>query len=977
MNRRLAQSCAILCFVMTAALVAQQPQPNGPEIVGKQTFVLTQPPTHVPSGTVADGAFLGNGDVGVVLAGAPDQLQFYIGKNDFWSQQASPMTVGGVELKIPALKGASFHEEEDLLNAEVRGKFATPAAQVTTTSWVAAKQNLFITALESTGSAKVTVDASIFPQKPVIVNNDKHVNIGRAQSGVGGEPLGQGHGYFDGVIDEVHIYDRALAQPDAAQLMDLKSPTQGLVRRWGFDALEGTTPMDTPTKIVRGQDCPTPPPVYRPDEQPTDQPTGCIPEGYHLDYQRYAAGKIGRGIKVTHSWEYIDAGDAPQVHEVSVAAWIYIYSAGDANYIVSKGDWNDAYSLCLDHGRLRFNIGNAFVRSEDALPTHQWLHVVGTFDGVRLKAYVNAQQVLPEARYIASGNTSDTIWMSRNADGPLDEQAPWPNPLPPTTSLTVKGREVSVAVHVIGAPSTAQNGTLSFSLQPGAKVYLVVPILSDLDDPNHLAAAQALAAAQTSAGIEADQKTSREWWRNYWSESSVETGDPVLDKYYYSAQYEIATASRTGKIAPGLYGPWVTTDHPAWNGDYTLDYNHQTPYLALYSSNHAATSDPYDPPILKLMDRSREYARTLLNERGVYYPGHMGPWGIERPFDYDPFMGMKSNAGFLAMPMLMRFYSTYDDTYAHEVYPFLKAVGEFWQDDLVKENGQYVIHNDCSNEVGPWLDRPAWATCVSDTNPTNDLGFVEATFKGLIDISKELGVDASERPAWQEILDHMSPYPTGVHNGKTVFLAARVNEGSKETSTIPSWGNLAIWPGNQIGLGADGKLAEIGLNTISVRGYSSQPLMAPAMARVGYDPQKLIAAMKADALKNAYPNGYLYFRGGGVETSSQIPGAVNEMMLQSFSGTLHLFPDWPKGQNASFENLRAYGAFLVSAKLQQGRVEGLTITSEKGKDCRLANPWAGKSLVVTRNGQKAETVQGDTVTFKTAMNETITVQPAE
>ncbi|MEO8736419.1 MAG: hypothetical protein ABI380_07740 [Edaphobacter sp.] len=92
----------------------------------------------------------------------------------------------------------------------------------------------------------------------------------------------------------------------------------------------------------------------------------------------------------------------------------------------------------------------------------------------------------------------------------------------------------------------------------------------------------------------------------------------------------------------------------------------------------------------------------MLNVRGVYYPGHIGPWGLERPFDYDPFMGMKGNAAFVAMPMLMRFYSTYDDAYAAKVYPFLNEVGNFWEDYLEKKDGRYLIRDDCGNEVGPW-----------------------------------------------------------------------------------------------------------------------------------------------------------------------------------------------------------------------------------------------------------------------------------
>jgi alpha-L-fucosidase 2 len=99
------------------------------------------------------------------------------------------------------------------------------------------------------------------------------------------------------------------------------------------------------------------------------------------------------------------------------------------------------------------------------------------------------------------------------------------------------------------------------------------------------------------------------------------------------------------------------------------------------------------------------------------------------------------------------------------------------------------------------------------------------------------------------------------------------------------------------------------------------------------------------------------------------------MLLQSFTGVLRVFPVWPKERDASFGNLRAYGAFLVSGTLRSGRVQELTILSEKGRDCILANPWPGQSLVLYRNGQRAETLKGDRITFRTAPDERISIRP--
>lgn len=994
----LSRACSILLLTFSSiSYVTAQQQSHSADIVARQTVVMTEPPRHVPSGTVVDGPVMGNGDVGVAIGGPPQEQRFYIGKNDFWSQLVQdPMTVGGVQLSIPALEGASYREEEDLLNAEVRGAFTKAGITVRTSSWVAATENLLVTELKLESGANVEVHATLFPTPTAISNNDKSIEIGREQHE-------KGRWYFNGLIDEVHLYDRALDQGEVSRLKNFEDPTQGLLRRWGFEADEGTTPQDTKTTLYTGPTCQSTPPVLRPDERPIDD-LGCLPDGWHYDYQPYGLGIRGRAAKFMHSWRYIDAGKVPDVQKVSIAAWIYIFSAGDNNFILSKGDWNEAYSLSLDQGRLRFNVGDRFVRSWDALPTHQWVHVAGIFDGTVLRAYVNAQEVTPKARYIGGGSTADTVWITRNADGPLDEEYDWPNPLPPTRTSQMRGREISFAGRLVGAQGTIQNGEIDFVLPAGKPVYLVTPILSDLDNVNHREAALARAQALTVSDILKVREAHRDWWKQYWAQSSVEIDDPFLEKHYYSSQYITASASRDGKVAPGLYGPWVTTDHPSWNGNYTTDYNYQTPLLAMYSSNHIATTGSYDQPALDFIGRGQLYARTMLNARGVLYPGNMAPWGLERQFEFEPLMGMKSNAAFIAMPMLMRFYSTYDNVYAAKIYPFLHEVGSFWEDDLDRSHGSYSITGDCANEVGPWLRRPDWATCSEDHNPMATLGFVRATFQGLIDISKELNVDASHRAAWQDVLDHLSPYPTAQQSGHTLFLIADGN-----SSNMRGWGNAswAIWPGGQIGLGKDPQLRAIALNNFNepVRRPPNAaaapplvnnplvqpkpanantappammrmgPLTPPAMARVGFDPAKLLAALHENCVRTCYPNGYMFFGGGGVEGPEVIPATINEMLMQSFSGVVYLFPDWPHDKAASFENLRAYGAFLVSSELKAGRVTQLTIVSEKGRDCVLENPWHGKGLRLSRNGRKAETLTGDKVTFHTVAGESISIQP--
>ncbi|WP_315823859.1 hypothetical protein [Paraflavitalea speifideaquila] len=93
-------------------------------------------------------------------------------------------------------------------------------------------------------------------------------------------------------------------------------------------------------------------------------------------------------------------------------------------------------------------------------------------------------------------------------------------------------------------------------------------------------------------------------------------------------------------------------------------------------------------------------------------------------------------------------------------------------------------------------------------------------------------------------------------------------------------------------------------------------------------------------------------RGGGIETLAAVPLTINEMLLQSYEGVIRIFPNWNHAREARFDQLRAYGAFLVSSSLKNGQVAYVHLRSERARPCLLENPWPGKTIQVTRNGKK-------------------------
>jgi alpha-L-fucosidase 2 len=77
-----------------------------------------------------------------------------------------------------------------------------------------------------------------------------------------------------------------------------------------------------------------------------------------------------------------------------------------------------------------------------------------------------------------------------------------------------------------------------------------------------------------------------------------------------------------------------------------------------------------------------------------------------------------------------------------------------------------------------------------------------------------------------------------------------------------------------------------------------------------------------------------------LEGNFAFASGIHEMLLQSHTGTVRIFPAIPESwKDVSFRTLRTEGAFLVSATRENGGCTRVEITAEKGGILRLADPF--------------------------------------
>lgn len=441
-----------------------------------------------------------------------------------------------------------------------------------------------------------------------------------------------------------------------------------------------------------------------------------------------------------------------------------------------------------------------------------------------------------------------------------------------------------------------------------------------------------------------DKEKTEKKWKSFFSQSKVTLPDKEIEKRYNASLYLLACCMGNKGFPPGLFGNFVTDDFFPWAGDYHLNYNFEAPYYCVFSSNHPELFDGYMAPVNEMLAKGHDFAK-LFGCKGIAFPVSFGPKALDLYTQKDCkehgilFLGQKSHAVYTSIIPIMHWFATYDKDYAlNNYYDFVVGTAQFWEDYLVKKKGRYYINNDAVHEIpyyrGEKFNYFTHKGQIEAVNGIFSLGAVRLLFKACIDMSAELGKNTDKIPVWQEILDNMSDFPTCIKKGKRCFRYSKRGLRWRDDNSVII---QHIYPASQVGLSSDKKTLKIAHNTYFIddrrlddNGSNSY---LPAGARIGIDPFYIMDGIRDNIKEFGLPNMLFRHHGGGIEHLTMIPATINEMLMQSHEKVIRLFPCWDKTQDASFDNLRADGAFLVSSELKNGKIESLSIHSLNGREC--------------------------------------------
>jgi hypothetical protein len=545
-----------------------------------------------------------------------------------------------------------------------------------------------------------------------------------------------------------------------------------------------------------------------------------------------------------------------------------------------------------------------------------------------------------------------------------------------------------------------------FTLRAGYPVYLVVAFRSGVGtDSADCPAVPALGRQAVSAlasldnsGIRSLKQAHEDWWKRYWLKSWVDLNDSVLERFYYGSLYVLGCASRQKpdhalSFPPSLFGNWITTDLSSWGARYFLNYNEEAAYYGACSSNRPALELPYVHLILHEA-AWQENATHRAGYPGICHQRSLTPFHlIQQPPATTPLAAVKdykrlpadqkSNGAFAAMPLIWYYEYTGDTAYLRaSLYPYLKKLEAFYDAYMDKSSRPYHIRYSSAHEGSV------------DMDPDLDIGFCRRLCRTLIQESTLLGKDAAMRPVWEDDLKNLANYPLTTWNGEAVYAESATKRGSTDPEKLFHPGdqpiNLegAVFPGENIGPGSDKtelkrarqSLKELGGWCVNKGGseHNGFPKEWPIAARAGWPARDLYVKLRAAMIFHSRPSNMTTFQGGGgIETAGAIEG-INSMLMESEGGLIRLFPDWPASRDASFTRLRAKGAFLVSSALKDGKVQYVRLTSERGGDVLLINPWKGSEVKVkqvsgSKGTQVAYRAEDGGIRFETRPGDTYVV----
>ncbi len=456
------------------------------------------------------------------------------------------------------------------------------------------------------------------------------------------------------------------------------------------------------------------------------------------------------------------------------------------------------------------------------------------------------------------------------------------------------------------------------------------------------------ASAKIESGLKKWKVEHRTWWHNYYPESFVTFPDTVGQTFYWNNVYRLACCTRPDAQyidTPGMWnsgGPWPYSTH---------DFNTQTAHFPVYTANRLHLGEA----LVESLYRNRE---NLINnvvpdewqEDSALLP-------LATAFDlrgkrdgdgrYSEMVGCLT---WLLNNSWLHYRYTMDQEMLREkIFPLLRRSINFYRHLLFTGNdGKLHLPPTFSPETG------------NTTDCNFDLALLRWGCIRLLEICRILNIDDPLMPEWEKIRSQLVDYPVD-ENGYRLGSDKPAPENHQHMSHL-----MMIYP---LYLENIETSQDKGLLERSVRYF--QPVTMPKMGASQSSPAAAALGLGNLALQRMNDilyrdsdnetlgkNGIYYLSTPCIETSLSYNTCVQDMLLQSWGNKIRVFPALPdEWKNVAFHDFRTEGAFLISARRENGKTTFVRIHSLKGEPCIICPAMDETPRLHGINGNKMEELE--------------------
>lgn len=493
----------------------------------------------------------------------------------------------------------------------------------------------------------------------------------------------------------------------------------------------------------------------------------------------------------------------------------------------------------------------------------------------------------------------------------------------------------------------------------------------------------------------AAQKESTQKWSEYWKCSGVSLADNYLEEIWYRNLYFFNCSAKAGITCPGIFANWSYGNiGTAWHGDYHLNYNTQQPFWVTFSSNHLDKNIPYVDLVHHLLPVSRAWAKDYYKMRGAFFPHSAYPVDMNmHPYPVPDWGWEVFETPWMVQGLWWHYlYSGDIDFLKEKAFIPMKDAVMFLVDYMSRQDAKGKQWGDDKYHIFPSVPPELYGLQPDfkfNYDTQIDIALSKFVFKAYLEAIQILKIGKQEKELAEQvhkILADMPDYPTYQSPKYGKIDVSVPGETDQIVYNVPA--NMThVFPGEEYGIDAPADIKQRLENTFRAHqneGGNDIVFVNLQAARMGLlDLEKFKRQVRYATLPNQTvtdavlqiggryndQTDYFYMGNMGIWFENfALPAVINECLMQSYNGVIVLFPNWDREKEASFTSLRARGAFLIDATLANKEVTQVNITSEKGNNCVIRNPWNGKKVLLSRKN-KQEVLSGYELKIKTDIGE--------